>query len=93
MSKHTPGPWVAKGPSVETEDGGLIAAVLDPTERGTTVPDPYVVANAHLIAAAPDLLEALKKALNVLVSEPANITYRAHREIVEAAIAKAEALK
>lgn len=54
MSAHTPGPWVANGSAIE-----------DRPKRGPTTVIAYGVeaaADAHLIAAAPDLLAALKKA-------------------------------
>jgi hypothetical protein len=47
MSEHTPGPWEIRGDVIEA--GGEI--VCDPFDNR---------ANARLIAAAPDLLEALK---------------------------------
>ena len=53
MSKHTPGPWVAQRGGdisfVRTVDGGIIDRIVASH------------ANAILIAAAPDLLEALEK--------------------------------
>ena len=67
--KHTPGPWVAT-PSVKgsdhvdvwTEEGiGHVAAV----STGLT-PDPSAIANARLIAAAPELLRHLIDTLPVI---------------------------
>jgi hypothetical protein len=55
-TKHTPGPWVR--PAVQTiraANGRLIARV----DAGGTITGTEVVANARLIAASPDLLEAL----------------------------------
>jgi len=50
---HTPGPWYAKD--------GMIASETDPSGKTiATCPDD---ANAHLIAAAPALLTALKDLL------------------------------
>lgn len=56
--KHTPGPWVAKGCAVTTSDPFTTfftkeSRCTDGTQR----------ANAHLIAAAPDMLQALGTAL------------------------------
>ena len=61
MSKHTPGPWNAEGPdwagdfniAPSSETACVAAAVsnMRPAEE--------VSANATLIAAAPDLLQAL----------------------------------
>ncbi len=64
-AKHTPGPWftLREGFSaiyVEARiEGGMLqeVAVCGPTEAGTSQQE----ANAALIAAAPDLLEALRK--------------------------------
>jgi len=66
MSGHTPGPWkigqhlpiTSIGWSVTiAEDGSAIAYVLGDK-------NPELRANARLIAAAPDLLEALDDALH-----------------------------
>lgn len=62
-TKHTPGPWVVTGYDEEFQDqiniqnerlDYFVAAALDCKA---------VVANARLIAAAPDLLEALQALL------------------------------
>jgi hypothetical protein len=67
MSAHTPGPWVAAftGPHVETRHGFWKIAPVDASGRpdwdrevAATADDNE--ANARLIAAAPDLLEALR---------------------------------
>jgi hypothetical protein len=61
MSAHTPGPWTQKGgvhvtnDYVKGPDDELIAAVYAP----------YPSANARLIAAAPDLLEALRDLMEI----------------------------
>lgn len=66
MSKHTPGPWTHTGREfndVYDSDGQLIAVALHlrvgKPERSVA----QTAANARLIAAAPDLLEALRGAL------------------------------
>ncbi len=64
-TKHTPGPWRTEREGFSTVyveariDGGLIqeVAACGPTEAGLEQQE----ANASLIAAAPDLLEALKE--------------------------------
>jgi hypothetical protein len=74
VSKHTPGPWFyRKGDewshSVVTHHEGLRA---DGEVSCWTVADinkqrePEHEANAHLISAAPDLLNALRRALKLL---------------------------
>lgn len=57
MSKHTPGPWqvVSGGISVDGADGSLICSMTEYKK-----PTPRQQANARLIAAAPELLEAVK---------------------------------
>ena len=77
MNKHTPGPWISDGETIDlfdfelenrrfwiSADGMVIGYVdgfgnKDNEERK---------ANARLIAAAPDLLEALQLAMPVLES-------------------------
>jgi hypothetical protein len=90
MSKHTPGPWFHKTDfgqvgSVETADGDVIAQAqslgpLDHERRN---------ANARLIAAAPDLLAALKLVLEDAREFFPTVSAQAITA-AEAAIAKAE---
>lgn len=75
MSKHTPGPWEAiflhmdscnldrHGWEIFTPDYGVAAWI----ERGAPI---RKEADAHLIAAAPDLLLALQSACNAIESLP-----------------------
>ena len=65
MSKHTPGPW-----EVEQDGPWTLVRGRDPELPSDDIPGPlvctpadngYTQANAHLIAAAPDLLAALKE--------------------------------
>ena len=57
-AKHTPGPWIADGSMVvETANGDCIARIDE------FAPDDVVEANARLIAAAPELLDAIHAAL------------------------------
>ena len=60
MSKHTPGPWEADGEGYIFGPGTSMIAET----RGWGDDSINEVANARLIAAAPDLLEACKLALN-----------------------------
>lgn len=94
MSEHTPGPWEVR------EGYGLLMAEVGPKDRAVatvwtkrmgqiedkTVPVewPEGQANGHLIAAAPDLLEACKIALY------GGGTIAEATEKCRAAIAKAE---
>jgi len=77
MSGHTPGPWVIK------KFGGQDKWAIGPLSR--RVCDAYGEANGKLIAAAPNLLEALQGLLNALPSATTHPAIRAAR----AAIAKA----
>jgi hypothetical protein len=80
--KHTQGPWVADGDQVEVQaefnDGYRICDVFGPDYK----------ANARLIAASPDMLEALR-----LASQSAGFQYMTHetRLKIDNAIAKAAA--
>ena len=68
QTHHTPGPWkatTAYGCKIKAADGTVIATV--PTRCPLTWEDP---ANAYLIAAAPDLLEACQMALDILGMHP-----------------------
>lgn len=86
-AKHTPGPWRRNGhTSIESKDRWIAS-----TDSGGVKGFSEDVANAHLIAAAPELLEALKAALPHL--QWANIHgSRCDEQIAQtqAAIAKAE---
>lgn len=76
--KHTPGPWEAEfgvAYNVRAPHGGIIAQIS--RQRGRFAAQGYIdseesAANARLIAAAPDLLEACEKTLEMI---------DAHREI------------
>lgn len=80
---HTPGPWhldpFRKYANVHGEVMSHLARVPIDTAEAE--------ANARLIAAAPDLLEACREALSILDYERADVETRAQ---VYAAIAKAE---
>lgn len=69
MSKHTPGPWLIGkrspgGYSLINADGWQSLARVVTVMEGDNRPFAEGVANARLIAAAPDLLEALKELLD-----------------------------
>lgn len=106
--KHTPGPWFYKPATkpdniggydygIYTENKRIIAEAFEITAENVREP---VKANAQLIAAAPDLLEALTNLLahvNCLYefgvtgfAESIIVTQRAVKEQSKAAIAKAE---
>ena len=103
MSKHTPGPWRRCGGftpaycAIHSNDGYIVFGLADPgahTEQGQPIKAPDTDtqhANARLIAAAPDLLEALKKLDNFFETyRPEGHPVSDPHELVRAAIAKAE---
>jgi hypothetical protein len=64
--QHTPGPWNAlkkrgRGFVVDVPCGGFEFGYRVAEVHVGEKPDSEIVANAHLIAAAPELLEALKE--------------------------------
>lgn len=61
-AKHTPGPWTAVGNVVVHAQGVGPRYLADC--NSVDVPRPQQAANARLIAAAPDLLEACKQSLS-----------------------------
>lgn len=90
--KHTPGPWFIDGDDIRAPDGDddpwYVAEVITGCGPGDATP-----ANARLIAAAPDLLEALKdaqKAIRELRDQGAPTAYWDDIEAAnKAAISKA----
>lgn len=92
MSKHTPGPWALNGPwHIQAETpmndptGKRVVALITPC-RGASQAERE--ANAHLVAAAPDLMAALHTAADAL-SPPRNQEEIKALAVVRAAIAKA----
>lgn len=73
MSKHTPGPWVVFDghfPGIDGDDGKFSVLIYgeeleEGGIRGRTSEE--IAANARLIAAAPDLLEALDSLKSAVV--------------------------
>ena len=92
MSKHTPGPWEIKRHfdpgykfiSAPTHSGlAQVVWCMEDEERS-----PSCEANAYLIAAAPELLEALEMMLEM--SEMGGFGKAAAEDVARAAIAKAK---
>lgn len=77
MSEHTPGPWIVGaggyrvyGPDPNRPSGRFVAsAASEPIQYLSAERQKVVEANAHLIAAAPDLLEALRQCASWLASD------------------------
>ena len=67
-AQHTPGPWYVVGEDCEGRQ--IIASGNPEDNRATVIAQTFICdeeqANARLIAAAPDLLEALEQALTML---------------------------
>lgn len=87
---HTPGPWeISESPdfpgqqTIHAQGSDRILAVLDRT-------DEQDIANARLIAAAPDLLEALKEAIRLYDEGDATDVLEFIRCEARAALTKAE---
>ncbi len=106
MSKHTPGPWEHDMQFIVCPDSsGLhhdlyVAEIVQEDEEGRCVDEDQQDANARLIAAAPELLEALLECVtddgaHCMTDESRNSASIARRRLDEitriarAAIAKA----
>ena len=73
--KHTPGPWTSYPCNLErysqviTANGAMVQIAMTKEvygDRRTYEPGEETTANARLIVAAPDMLEALRLAVNLL---------------------------
>jgi hypothetical protein len=88
MTKHTPGPWKIE-PELRSDivrimpDNGIVQGSLVPVASRVS-PE-----NAALIAAAPDLLEALREVVNTFTPEAWPEPQRSMLMNARAAIAKA----
>ena len=58
MSKHTPGPWIKIGTDIGSEERGQIATMSIMSLVNMKLSERE--ANARLIAAAPEMLDALE---------------------------------
>ena len=97
--KYTQGPWVTCDAHGAIENGGCVQEMASGRERMIAACCHYVsreevVANARLIAAAPDLLEALQRLKVELVLSDVPMNYieshfRPHLDKAATAIAKA----
>jgi hypothetical protein len=91
MTKHTPGPWHVHG---DTAGDYQVNACFTRIARidGQKVPSLQELANATLMAAAPDLLVALKEAEAWLNNMPLGHRSNTVLPKIQAAIAKAETI-
>jgi hypothetical protein len=96
MSAHTPGPWVAHCDDPRSKNGMALVVAhkgrgtmsIDATRSGASFAEDC--ANARLIAAAPDLLAALKTLAAAEFRDDDDPILIAARGEARAAIAKAE---
>jgi hypothetical protein len=87
---HTPGPWTIDEEWVYPEEHPNWAAVRI-GDQGMSVNGHIGIANARLIAAAPDLLHALKNLYALVQGECPSLLEDDHHDVmVSGAIAKAE---
>ena len=104
QGKHTPGPWRIRAVSKPMEIIGNIHQVTDvesfPTAfvpawdspaAGEVYGTEEALANAHLIAAAPDMLEVLREAREHVAGSAPEWHYRTQEMValIDAVIAKA----
>ena len=92
-TQHTPGPWnfdEHNGKLWITDDTGIgtIALLIPEPDKGIWDEDK---ANARLIAAAPELLEALKIAMHYMEGDSDDEQEEADYSTIKEAIAKATA--
>jgi hypothetical protein len=97
---HTPAPWKHEGSIIYSEEKGIAIAIVAnrATNTGATAPieiwNPEwkaAMSDARLIAAAPELLEALERiAEGNLGNEPWQANYDRIKEIARLAITKAK---
>lgn len=87
--KHSPGPWEIEQNTYGPIKGDVRIVMSDPKgwEIAKITSDPFVMANARLIAAAPDLLSACKDAVETLLK---GMDEQEAVDVLEKAIAKAE---
>lgn len=83
MSKHSPGPWRLDVDNLNVYSSGMVAQTYGHVHNGERA------ANARLIAAAPELLEALRICQQQLLDKVPYFT-NAERDTINSAIAKAE---
>ena len=88
---HTPGPWGYDGTEVHAEHLVICNAYRSRTDdEGNWMPNEEVEANARLIAAAPELLEAARLANQELIDLGQGSSASPALRALWSAIAKAE---
>ncbi|NRP03264.1 hypothetical protein [Stenotrophomonas maltophilia] len=78
-SKHTPGPWVVTPHPMTNVDVSAVGVIMDDKEMqyglSHTICYQNAEANARLIAAAPELLEALKQCIQLAWEDSREISF------------------
>ena len=90
MSKHTPGPWIVREVSGAGWPGQRGFAIDYNAEQEQIVDFVYEEADAHLIAAAPELLEAIEELMDGYLYGCDKETKRENAKRAREAIAKAK---
>lgn len=91
-AQHTPGPWRMSADSDETMNPAFLITESNTTDWPSIVAEVNGEANARLIAAAPDLLEALKSVQAAIYIDDAGqlrLTRSFDESVLDAAIARA----
>lgn len=88
--QHTPAPWTAREVKGAGYPGQRGFAIEYNEDQEQVVDFVYEEADANLIAAAPELLEALEVMLSKAYKQNWNDQYPKALELAEAAIAKAK---
>jgi hypothetical protein len=91
-TNYTPGPWMATPSCAKPGKWGIYGNDTGSTVQlvGHVEGTEQAEANVRLIAAAPDLLEALTFLVQAADTEPGMAIYKAHIDKARAAIARAE---
>lgn len=97
VASHTPGPWhfLEERRTESEHNAGValtiaspafddLAAVFSMDDSTVNTPREEAIANARLIAAAPDMAAALKRALSWLSSYPGGCSQNAYMDAVNA---------
>lgn len=95
--KHTPGPWILdkhqNGYSIRADSNGRFVAAIQGAYSNA---DKELECDAKLIAAAPEMLEALEKSLDSMIyaanllQVPNNSTFKENLNAMKLAINKAK---
>lgn len=90
-TKHTPAPWTVTGNEIRVLNGVPMLLATVNNSEGAKINGYNAEANAKLIAAAPELLEALKLAYDLLEEHQGEAKWylRGHYNKINAAIKKA----